>query len=394
MRLFSHKPKTSIEDFCREFYDSQIFCGKTGDEGGASTFWQNAFTSITKSDPSLAKVDRDLFRREMTALRMELFGLALVHFFEQQSKEYAQDYTKCMMREVVFTKSYLEQNGHLDIWEIMLCYNETIGDILQGNFLRLKDDFVERRIKDGIDPKCATSAANRFWTMGKLNLLDHFTATFAKRLGWHARSDSDAFLDIESLVSKVFSDAMCRLEIKVIDSSCTVRNKFYDLRKSVGVGLVWILGVSLFLYLLVGNPLHELALIQRGETVPGFIVETWKDRPKLLSKGKERVYTIKYTYCLPDGRELAKGPLSPDDYESLVPFMPYPIEVEYLPDKPNISRIKGSGHSTIQSWLIRKVGLGSLFLIALVSPVIYTTWKEVRNFRHVRKMQKIFLIQK
>jgi hypothetical protein len=50
---------------------------------------------------------------------MELFGLAWTHHLRRE---------KYLLREIVFTKSYLEQNRNLDIWDIMREYILIIDD--------------------------------------------------------------------------------------------------------------------------------------------------------------------------------------------------------------------------------------------------------------------------
>ena len=49
---------------------------------------------------------------------------------------------------------------------------------------------------------------------------------------------------------------------------------------------------------------------------------------------------------------------------------PYPIEVEYLPDNPLVSRIKGYGEDTVRNWLWHNVVLGSLAFLVIASPGI------------------------
>ena len=55
------------------------------------------------------------------------------------------------------------------------------------------------------------------------------------------------------------------------------RHKLTESVKTLIGGVVWILVACWFWHSLAGKPLHELALIQKGQTVAGFIVDAWED---------------------------------------------------------------------------------------------------------------------
>ena len=76
MGLFDNKPKVGVEEFCREFYDTQIFPPIVVGEDVGAVYWETAFKSAVEADSSFEAVDLVAFKREMTALRLELFGLA------------------------------------------------------------------------------------------------------------------------------------------------------------------------------------------------------------------------------------------------------------------------------------------------------------------------------
>jgi len=119
MPLFESKPKLSIEECCRQFYDSNIFHSKivTGQDFW-SIFLDTNLKFVAEVDQSFLSIDSTLFRNEMTALRMELFAFAC-------SKSFKTD--KYAIRHSLFTSSYLEENGRLDIWHIMGEYNQVIA---------------------------------------------------------------------------------------------------------------------------------------------------------------------------------------------------------------------------------------------------------------------------
>jgi hypothetical protein len=134
MGLFKHKPEMSIEECCRGFYDSQIFKAETVTDFTkyqADTpdipridFWSHLVASfknyVAEDDPSFSAVDSDILWREMTALRMAVFGLECS--LKVRHKE------DLIVRQVLFTKRYLENNGRQDVWDAMKIYNQVIGD--------------------------------------------------------------------------------------------------------------------------------------------------------------------------------------------------------------------------------------------------------------------------
>ena len=273
--LFNRKPKTSIEDFCRQFYDSQVFCIKAGDEGRASTLWQNALNSIAEADPSLVKVDRDLLRREMTALHIELFGLAWTHYLWSDlsmgewtdSRNWHSDYQlKRLIKEIVFTKRYLKQNEHFDIWNSMLAYNEAIAGFHSKSYgdaeRAITDESFEYFIKAGADADCAGRLRNRMYEFHfSDNVLDHLIDTFVKRLGWDIKPDSEIFLRLQAVLFHLYTYIGAYIDCVVIDIKGTVKSKFYDSAKSVGFGVGWVLVVCWLGYSGEENPLLKLALI-------------------------------------------------------------------------------------------------------------------------------------
>jgi hypothetical protein len=160
-------------------------------------------------------------------------------------------------------------------------------------------------------------------------------------------------------------------------------NELRDAVKTTLWGVLFVVGGAWLWYILVGNPFHDLALICRGETVPGYITDTWEDAESGDEGGTLWFHGVEYDYTLPDGREFTQtssgdGRLK-DELRDL--RQPYPIEVEYLPDDPDVSRIKGNGSPTIFDWVWRKAGLGSLLLAMFVAPGISVMRDGIRKYR-------------
>ena len=145
-----------------------------------------------------------------------------------------------------------------------------------------------------------------------------------------------------------------------------------DGAKTVVWGIFWLIGVCLFVYVAVGNPVDELALILRAETAPGFVIDAWEDIQD-GETGSHWFHAATYRYDVPDGRQFTgrtgqKSGRLKDELRHLLD--PYPVEVEYLPDNPEVSRIKGDGSGGLIDFLWRKIGLGLAMLLIFVWPGI------------------------
>jgi len=135
--------------------------------------------------------------------------------------------------------------------------------------------------------------------------------------------------------------------------------KYKTYIKILAPGLIVTALACFWLYTKLIDVWQELTLMRNHETCFGNIIETWEDMTGEADDGR-LIWEcgVTYTYRLPDGREFTQytrghGRLKPE-FQDL--SQPYPIEVEYLPDNPTISRIKGEGPNSIPSWLLSEVG--------------------------------------
>lgn len=158
--------------------------------------------------------------------------------------------------------------------------------------------------------------------------------------------------------------------------------------KTVAWGFLWIVGAGAIWLNLVGNPLHELRLILRAETAQGQIVNTWEDVEEGDEGGSHWYHSVDYTFRLRDGREITastgrrSGRLSPE-LANLA--QPIPVQVEYDRFSPSISRLKGDGNQSVGEWLVRKVGLGGVVLVLLLSPGVKLIQDGIRGYRSTNR---------
>ena len=195
MGLLRRRPKQGVEDFCRVFYD-QVFQPIANSTASDSSFWKSAFDSISQAGQSLGGIDRDTFYQEMTALRIELFGLALTHFLKDK---------KYSMREAAFTKKYLEEKGQPQLWDTMLEYNQAIarigGETSKAiSLLEVRANLFKKWTQAGEDQEYAARIANRIGTevaWDKQITLKHLVTKFIDRLGYKMKLNKGALDRLE-----------------------------------------------------------------------------------------------------------------------------------------------------------------------------------------------------
>jgi len=113
----ARKPKISVEECCKEFYDKHIFHAIVAGIDGWDVMLRSDLEFVTEADTSFSAIDPVLFRQEMTAVRMEVFALAFARKVKRED---------LMLVQGAFTRRYLEESGKLDIWDIMGEYNQVI----------------------------------------------------------------------------------------------------------------------------------------------------------------------------------------------------------------------------------------------------------------------------
>jgi len=231
MGLLNRKPKVSIEEFCRQFYDTYVFNPTViaGIDVGEA-FWETAFNSVAEADKSFEAVDHTKFRHEMTSVRMELFGLAWMHKFKRE------EFT---MPQSIFTRHYLEENKRSEIWDVMGEYNQAIaesatmsesGEQISGRIGRaLTISINESRVNmvtkwadtnigdpSAITEKqerlfeCACRIANRIGADVRRNdciLVKRLTARFADRLGCDLSLRSEALFRLGVVIFGLYEGA-------------------------------------------------------------------------------------------------------------------------------------------------------------------------------------------
>ena len=217
MGILGRKPKMSIEEFCQDFYD-RFFHANVNVIDVTSAFLDTAFETVAKGDDRFAKVDHGSFRREMTALRVELFGLAWTHYFKAKKK------FECCLKECSFTKKYLQSIGQNEIWDIMTFYNKAVArsvvEIASGErgrraraaaFSSLRMELYGKlRTETDFDKECIALVLNRLKTdvaWRRRTTLKFLATEFAKRLECPRDLNEQAFLNLGIVMVGMYNGA-------------------------------------------------------------------------------------------------------------------------------------------------------------------------------------------
>ena len=248
MGVFGKKQKVCVEEFCRQFYDDVVLHPVIGEQGSNEDWCARILHSIVEADRSFAAVDRSVFRREMTALHIELFGLAWLYRFK---------HNRFTIPQSIFTRQYLQTNGKLEIWDSMAEYNKVVsestfptptsiemhtklGKQMQQGIERSKTTFVRtfrwevfKKWADAnvADPSAPTEEELKlgscvFQVMGRLladirkndcMLAKALVMKLVERVGYDASLNAEALLRLAGIILALYEGAERTLEdIKVL----------------------------------------------------------------------------------------------------------------------------------------------------------------------------------
>jgi len=151
MSFFSKKQEVNLEDFCRDFYESQILNPKIGEVGidAMSVYAKQIKKSVTEIDSVFVDVDLQKLTYELTVIRFELFALAWLHEFPDK-----------LFSQSVFTYEYLHEKGRDDIWEGMEKYNVAIADSITTGLSESETLYISRDRMDLFDRQIENAKKN------------------------------------------------------------------------------------------------------------------------------------------------------------------------------------------------------------------------------------------
>ncbi len=189
MGFFSRKREVDLEQFSRDFYETQILTPLEGRIDGNALYADVVKKSVAEVYPEFANINSDKIRREFIALRFELFALAWAHKF-------GDDLAVLQSR---FTKRFLHEKNYDDIWNDMEIYHKAIsryalaglGKLTQATMLRtradLADKYIARAEKEGLKPDDSigrpVNRMNSEWAWESKAILGGLVLAFCEKLG-------------------------------------------------------------------------------------------------------------------------------------------------------------------------------------------------------------------
>jgi len=120
MSFFQKKQNISLEDFCRDFYETQILNPVVSGIDMDNVFSDVVKKNIVEVYPEFSKIDSRKLNEKIKVLRFELFALAWSHKFISG---------KIIIAQSDFTKSYLHEKDKDYIWNGMEPYNNMIDSV-------------------------------------------------------------------------------------------------------------------------------------------------------------------------------------------------------------------------------------------------------------------------
>lgn len=208
--MWPFKPKKEIGEICTDFYASHVFRPEVTLKKGP-VLWDGALQSIENVDYAISGVPREEFVREFNALRVELFGLAWAH--QHDDAEY-------VLREVLFTRRYLEAIGRPDVWTAMAEYSSTVESASgqTGVGLQQREARLKRFEGEGVDPDSGQRAVNRLGTEASWQdggTVEALATTFPERLGRPLRAQGAARL--KEIIGELYLEAQASIKsVKVL----------------------------------------------------------------------------------------------------------------------------------------------------------------------------------
>lgn len=199
--MWPFKPKMSIGGVCGEYYNNNVFRPMITTKKGGPLVWDAFLKNIENVDYAAAAADEELFKREFFALRMELFGLAWAHL--QKEEDF-------LVREILFTRKYLDDMQRTEIWESMDDYNKTILRSAESMNPRQgqREQVVMRLVNNGLEEEPARRVVNRAgsessWTEGLISGL--LSDTFKDRIDCQLRSQGLQI--VEGSIKDIYKEA-------------------------------------------------------------------------------------------------------------------------------------------------------------------------------------------
>jgi hypothetical protein len=218
MGIFTNKPTVRIQEFLQDLYDKWVFHPIIAGQDVKWFYIDSIYDDIVKIDKLFSLVDKDVFRKEMLAIRMEMVGLAFTHNVKKKDILYNQS---------LFTVDYLNKNNQSELWDIMGEYNNVIAlsttyttngertdnrtnEIMNIGRISLASEYSKKYGQDDKNIECMARIINREFTEVSWNgqiMTVLLTSKFATRVRCNTDIDTNALTAISTVIFGFYQGA-------------------------------------------------------------------------------------------------------------------------------------------------------------------------------------------
>lgn len=143
-----------------------------------------------------------------------------------------------------------------------------------------------------------------------------------------------------------------------------------------GLGLLAV-GLIAF-YVVVGNPMSDFKLMSRGVTVQGIATDVNDFEDREDNGNISRYFFIKYEFITPAGETISGVVEVPGNSTSRGFRTGQALDIQYLPEAPDIHRVKALASTTLNGWILKHLLFG-LLAIAPGCYILFRSWQAERK---------------
>ena len=237
------------------------------------------------------------------------------------------------------------------------------------------------------------------WAIFILWVMLHSFFDFVK---WTKRKDGIPNYEFEDKIDSIEEKIgnFFKLPLKLIPDS--VDSFFYNNKaklnfyKSIVVGISIPIGAFLIWLVSSSSPVNDFLLITKSSTAKGHITKA-NEETDVVEENDGRTshlvyyYDYDYNFSLPSGKVIETYGSEPGQLPDYLTNLkePYQVEVEYLPNNPKVSRIKGmdSNNTSVLQWIRHRMIIQTIVFLLFC----YWGFSIIRDGIKKYKLEKVSL---
>jgi hypothetical protein len=145
-----------------------------------------------------------------------------------------------------------------------------------------------------------------------------------------------------------------------------------------GLGLL-ALGIVAF-FIILGNPFNDFKLMTRGFTVQGLATDVNDFEEREDNGNVSRYFFIKYEFTTPASERISGVVEVPGNSTDKGFRTGQALDIQYLPEAPDIYRVKALASTTLNGWILKHL----LFGLLGIAPGCYFLFRSWQTERKVR----------